>query len=207
MAAAQTFHKNRLPVVEVFSSIQGEGYHTGRASVFVRLAGCDLACNWCDSKASWSVYDWPEMEIETILQKVLAFGISSVIVTGGEPLTHDLGPLCQKLKMAGCVTYLETSGSYPLTGVWDWICLSPKKQSPPLDSIFMIANELKVVIEKEDDLMMVEKWSEIVQPQCIRYLQPEWSKRHTIIPLIISYMFSNPHWLLSLQSHKYIGIP
>lgn len=196
-----------LPVVEIFSTIQGEGYHTGKAASFIRLAGCDLACNWCDSKSSWNAQNWPMLSVEAIVQRVDELGISDVIISGGEPLSNDLTGLCNDLKNKGFRTYLETSGAYPLTGTWDWICLSPKQQSPPLPEIFLQANELKVVIGEASDLIRAEEESRKVPPNCLRYLQPEWSVRKTIIPVIVDHILKNPSWMLSLQSHKFIGIP
>jgi 7-carboxy-7-deazaguanine synthase len=200
--------KNKLlPVVEVFATLQGEGYHTGKAAIFVRLAGCDIGCNWCDSKASWNAALFPLRSADEILEEIAALPGKSVIVSGGEPLINNLEPLTLALKQRGYTTFLETAGAYPLTGAWDWICLSPKQQTPPLPNVFLLANELKVIIAKPEDLHWAVKVQNKVSPGCLRYLQPEWSARKQIIPVIVDFIQQNPSWMLSLQSHKYIGIP
>jgi len=196
-----------LPVVEIFSTIQGEGYHTGKAVSFVRLAGCDLGCHWCDSKDSWNSLHWPRMAMDEIVVQLMAWPVRDVIISGGEPLYNDLTALSNSLKLKGFKIYLETSGAYPLTGAWDWICLSPKPHHPPIPAIYQHANELKVVIENQDDLKWAEDQAAKVSSQCLRYLQPEWSVRNNIVPIIVEYILNNPQWMLSLQSHKYIGIP
>ncbi len=196
-----------LPVMEIFQTLQGEGFHTGKAAVFIRLAGCDLACNWCDVKESWNHDLWPQKPLHEILSEVLIYDIQHVVITGGEPLKNHLDPLCGALKKEGYVTYLETSGACPLSGQWDWICLSPKKQEPPLEPFFAIANELKVVVETKDDLSWAETNGQKVSRNCLLYLQPEWSVRNRITPAIVEYILMNPSWMLSLQSHKYIGMP
>ncbi len=206
--SAQTISNDlTLPVVEVFATIQGEGYHTGKSAVFIRLAGCDICCNWCDSKESWDASDWPGMKTEQILEQVIPFGLADVIISGGEPLRYDLSVLTYALKTAGCRTFLETSGAYPITGEWDWICLSPKASHPPLPDVFLKAGELKVVIATSDDLQWAEQQRLQARPDTLFYLQPEWSVRETILPIITRYILKNPVWMLSLQSHKYIGIP
>jgi len=196
-----------LPVVEIFPTIQGEGFHTGKGAAFIRLAGCDICCNWCDSKESWDAGLWPGMEPEEILLQTERFEIRDVIVSGGEPLQHDLTQLTRLLKGRGFRTFLETSGAFPLTGEWDWICLSPKKSAPPLPTIYKLASELKVVIENSTDFSRAESYRSSVSDSCLLYLQPEWSVREKIIPEITSYILKNRDWMLSLQSHKYIGIP
>jgi 7-carboxy-7-deazaguanine synthase len=196
-----------LPVVEIFPTIQGEGFHTGKGAVFIRLAGCDICCNWCDSKESWDAGQWPGMDPEEIMLQTDRFAIRDVIVSGGEPLQHDLTHLTSLLKEKGFRTFLETSGAYPLTGEWYWICLSPKKNALPLPSIYELASELKMVIVTETDFARAEQCRSLVSGSCLLYLQPEWSVREKIIPEITAYILKNPDWMLSLQSHKYIGIP
>ncbi len=201
------YSKAPLPVMEIFASLQGEGYHTGKAAVFIRLAGCDLACHWCDVKESWKADCWPHKPLGEILDQVMAFGIPAVLITGGEPLMNDLTPLTTELKTLGFDTFLETSGSHPVSGTWDWICLSPKEQQPPLPEIFARVNELKVVVETPADLAWAEHNAAFVTPRCKLYLQPEWSVSSEITPVLTDYILKNPRWMLSLQSHKYIGIP
>lgn len=196
-----------LPLMEMFTSLQGEGYHTGKAALFIRLAGCDIGCNWCDSKASWNIHNGTMTPVEEILRQAAASGLRSAVITGGEPLTCNLDKLCSGLKALGFILYLETSGSHHLTGDWDWICLSPKKNTPPLDAIFHEADELKVIIENPSDLGWAEQNATKVSTACLLYLQPEWSKREAVTPVIVQHILKNPRWAMSLQSHKYIGIP
>jgi len=198
---------NLLPVMEEFYSLQGEGFHTGTAAYFLRIGGCDIGCNWCDSKASWSFGAHPLIKVDEVVERVLSFPARSVVVTGGEPTLYPLGYLCDQLKSAGIRTFIETSGAYPITGTWDWICLSPKPQSPPVSANFAMANELKVIIEKSSDLEWAEENSAKVSSDCHLFLQPEWSKKGIMLDEIIRYIESNPRWRLSLQAHKYIGIP
>lgn len=198
---------NSLPVMEIFPSLQGEGFHTGKAALFIRLAGCDLACNWCDVKEAWDAACWPVVPLDHIMEAVQASGLKSVVVTGGEPLMSDLAPLCRALKKEGIETFLETSGSYPVSGDWDWFCLSPKKQNPPNEAAFAAAHELKVVVANPEDLLWAEENASRVNARCLKFLQPEWSVKNKSVPLIVDYILLNPSWMLSLQSHKYIGIP
>lgn len=198
---------DHLPVMEIFSTLQGEGYHTGKAALFIRLAGCDIGCNWCDSKASWDSAKWPLKSVESIISEVESMNLKSVIISGGEPLVSNLEKLTAELKRLGYTTFLETAGCYNLTGSWDWICLSPKKQTPPIPQILSAANELKVIVENNEDFTWAEQNAAKVSSNCLLYLQPEWSVRKTILPQIVSYIRNNPSWILSLQSHKYIGIP
>jgi organic radical activating enzyme len=196
-----------LPILEEFYTLQGEGNHTGKAAYFIRVGGCDIGCNWCDVKESWAFGVHPLVKVDEMIERVLGYPVRSVVVTGGEPGLYPLGYLCDQLKANRIEAYLETSGAYSLSGEWNWICLSPKFQSPPLPENFERANELKVIIEKESDLRWAEDNATQVKTGCHLYLQPEWSHRQTVIPLIISYIQSNPRWRLSLQTHKYIGIP
>jgi organic radical activating enzyme len=196
-----------LPLVEEFYSVQGEGCNTGRAAYFIRVGGCDVCCSWCDTKYSWNAELHPMVEIETIAANVAAAGADSVVVTGGEPLMWDMGPLCDLLRSKGIETFLETSGAYPLTGTWDWITLSPKKNSPPLPGIWGMANELKVVIQDGTDFEEAERYGRKVGPGCHLLLQPEWSRYREIISEITEYVKRNTRWRVSLQAHKFMHIP
>lgn len=196
-----------LPVVEEFFSLQGEGFHTGKAAYFIRLGGCDIGCSWCDSRFSWNPDIHPMVETKSIIDKVLDSGADSVVITGGEPLMWNLDLLCNGLKEKNIRTFIETSGAYPLSGKWDWICLSPKKNMPPINEICTIADELKVIIQDMSDFNWAEKYREMVGAECRLYLQPEWSRFESIIPEIVGYIKRNQHWRISLQVHKYMHIP
>ncbi|HLP37475.1 7-carboxy-7-deazaguanine synthase QueE [Lacibacter sp.] len=214
-----------LPVMESFYTLQGEGYHQGRAAYFIRLGGCDVGCVWCDVKESWDASKHPSYSIDAIVNKLYAeTGIRNselgnnlhpttlnlkpiVVVTGGEPLMHDLTELTKAIHAAGFETNIETSGSSPLSGEWDWICLSPKKFKAPLPEVVPHANELKVVIFNKSDFGWAEEYAALVSPTCKLYLQPEWDKAAQMTPLIIDYIKANPQWELSLQLHKYINVP
>ncbi len=200
-------HGHRLPLVEEFYSIQGEGCNTGKAAYFIRVGGCDICCSWCDTKYSWDAGLHPMVGIDVIASNVLAAGADSVVVTGGEPLMWDMGPLCELLRSKGIKTYLETSGAFPLTGSWDWITLSPKRGSPPLPGILPLADELKVVIQGGTDFEDAEIYKEKVKPGCQLLLQPEWSRYSEIIAEITEYVKKNPGWRVSLQAHKFMHIP
>lgn len=197
----------RLPVVEEFFSLQGEGFHTGKAAYFIRLGGCDIGCSWCDSRFSWNPDLHPVIETSDIIRRVIDSGADSVVVTGGEPLMWALDFLCAGLKNKNISTFIETSGAYPLTGKWDWICLSPKRNMPPLSEICDVANELKIIIQDKSDFEWAEKFHTMVSSECKFYLQPEWSQFETIIPEIVEYIKKNPFWRISLQVHKYMHIP
>ncbi len=206
----------QLPVMEAFYTIQGEGFFQGRAAYFIRLGGCDVGCIWCDVKESWNSGAHPVKKNQEIVQAaVRESGLNTssnkgniiAVVTGGEPLMHDLDDLTRELKTAGFHTNIETSGSSPLTGDWDWICLSPKKFKPPLPGILEKADELKVVIFNRSDFDWAEQFAAKVSPACKLYLQPEWSKAAQVTPLMIDYIKTNPKWELSLQIHKYISVP
>jgi 7-carboxy-7-deazaguanine synthase len=196
-----------LPVMESFYTIQGEGFHQGRAAYFIRLGGCDVGCVWCDVKDSWDAGRHPRLGIGELVAAASAHPGRLVVITGGEPLMHDCGPLTAALRQAGFATNIETSGAWPLSGQWDWICLSPKKFKAPLPGICVFANELKVVIYNKSDFDWAEKWAEQVSPGCRLYLQPEWSKSAVVTPLIIDYIKEHPNWGFSLQLHKYINVP
>jgi len=197
----------KIPVVEEFYTIQGEGYHTGKAAYFIRVGGCDVGCSWCDTKFSWDPSLHPVVPAEQIVDHVLVHPAAAVVVTGGEPLMVQMDYLTGLLKEKGIETFLETSGAYPLTGRWDWICLSPKKNAPPLEAIFQVADELKVIISSGEDMEWAVENAGKVGDLCKLYLQPEWSRREEILPLIIDFSKQNPRWMISLQSHKYMHIP
>jgi len=197
----------KLPLVEEFFSIQGEGYHSGKAAYFIRLGGCDIGCSWCDTPASWDPAIHPLTDVDEIIRHVIESGTDSAVVTGGEPLMWDLGCLCTQLKKNSIITYLETSGAYPLTGVWDWICLSPKRNMPPLPEICTRADELKVIIEDKNDFDWAERFRKKVGRECRLFLQPEWSRFESVIPEIVDYVRMNSEWRVSLQIHKYMHIP
>ncbi len=196
-----------LPVMEHFYTLQGEGFHQGRAAYFIRLGGCDVGCVWCDVKDSWNAENHPKLEIKDIVAAIKKTPAQLVVITGGEPLLHHLDELTNQLKAAGLQTNIETSGAHPLSGSWDWICLSPKKFKAPLPEILPRANELKVVIFNKSDLEWAEKYAALVSPSCKLYLQPEWDKAAQMIPLITDYIKAHPAWELSLQIHKYINVP
>ena len=200
--------------MESFYTLQGEGFHQGRAAYFIRLGGCDVGCVWCDVKDSWDADAHPKFSVDEIVEK-MEFGIWNlettikpiVVITGGEPLMHNLDELTQALQAKGFETNIETSGSSLLSGSWDWICLSPKKFKAPLPEILPLANELKIVVFNKSDFDWAEKYAALVSPTCKLYLQPEWDKAATITPLIIDYVKANPKWRLCLQIHKYINVP
>ncbi|MCG2617131.1 7-carboxy-7-deazaguanine synthase QueE [Terrimonas sp. NA20] len=196
-----------LPVMEHFYTIQGEGFHQGRAAYFIRLGGCDVGCVWCDVKDSWEADRHPKQTIEQLRDQVLQTPAEMVVITGGEPLLHNLDELTAILQQAGLETNIETSGSSPLSGSWDWICLSPKKFKAPLPEVMPHANELKVIIYNKSDFAWGEKYAAQVATGCKLYLQPEWSKANEMTPLIVEYIKANPKWELSLQLHKYINVP
>jgi 7-carboxy-7-deazaguanine synthase len=196
-----------LPVMEHFYTLQGEGFHQGRAAYFIRLGGCDVGCVWCDVKESWDADKHPKYEVGGLKSEVRKSPAEIVVITGGEPLMHNLDELTKELQSAGLKTHVETSGAYPLSGSWDWICLSPKKFKAPLPEILSSANELKVIIFNKSDFEWAEKYAALVSPQCKLYLQPEWSKAADMTPLMINYIKAHPQWELSLQIHKYINVP
>ena len=198
---------NQLPVMEQFYTLQGEGFHQGKAAYFIRLGGCDVGCVWCDVKDSWDAEKHPLLKIEDLIMNVERTSAKIVVITGGEPLMHNLDVLTQELKKAELKTHLETSGAYPLTGIWDWICLSPKKFKAPLVEILPRASELKIVIFNKSDFDWAEKYAPLVSEDCKLYLQPEWDKAAEMTPLIIEYIKNYPQWELSLQIHKYINVP
>ncbi|HEY0978708.1 MAG TPA: 7-carboxy-7-deazaguanine synthase QueE [Flavobacteriales bacterium] len=193
--------------MESFYTLQGEGMFTGQAAYFIRLGGCDVGCVWCDVKESWDASKHPLRGLDELVAEADAHPGRIVVVTGGEPLMHDLGPFTRALRAAGLRTHIETSGSSPLSGDWHWICLSPKKFKPALPEAYAAAHELKVIIFNKHDLIWAEEQAARTNPDCILYLQPEWSKRDTMMPLIVDHIKAHPRWRVSLQTHKYLDIP
>jgi len=195
-----------LPLMEAFYTIQGEGYHKGTAAYFIRIGGCDVGCHWCDVKESWNADLHPPTSIEKIVENA-ARSSNTVVVTGGEPLIWNMEPLTQMLGKNNLKIHIETSGAYDLTGIWDWICLSPKKTKLPKEKIYRYADELKIIIHNKSDFNFAEEQASKVNESCVLYLQPEWSKREKMIPAIVAYVMKNPRWKVSLQTHKYLNIP
>mgnify|MGYP000211829517 CR=1 FL=1 len=198
--------KDQLPIMEAFNTIQGEGYHQGKAAYFIRIAGCDVGCVWCDVKESWPAEQHPIKKNDEIVEPLNDIKTNIVVITGGEPLMYDLKNLTRKIKTLNKKTHIETSGAHPLTGTWDWICLSPKKFKAPLPQLFEVADELKIIVFNKNDLKWAETNAAKVSPKCKLYLQPEWSKKELITPLIIDYVKENPQWEISLQIHKYLNV-
>jgi organic radical activating enzyme len=193
--------------MEAFYTLQGEGFHQGRAAYFIRLGGCDVGCFWCDVKESWDASIHPQINIAAIVASAAANPARLAVITGGEPLLHNLDKLTLALQEAGFETNIETSGSSPLSGSWDWICLSPKKFKAPLPAVVEKADELKVIVYNQHDFAWAETYAAQVKPSCKLYLQPEWSKSAEITPLLVDYIKQHPRWELSLQVHKYINVP
>jgi len=196
-----------LPLMEDFYTIQGEGFHSGKAAYFIRLGGCDVGCHWCDVKESWNAEMHPLTETDQIIRNAEKYPGKAVVVTGGEPLIYNLDYLTLELQKRGIKTFIETSGAYPLSGTWDWICLSPKKFKAPRPDISPLAGELKVIVFNKSDFNWAEEYADTVSKDCKLYLQPEWSKSADMTPLIIDYVMQNPKWEISLQTHKYLNIP
>lgn len=196
-----------LPLMEDFYTIQGEGYNTGKAAYFLRLGGCDVGCHWCDVKDSWEATNHPLVSIHEMVAKAVGQGAKTVVITGGEPLMYNLGPLTQALKEANIEIWLETSGAYPLTGQWDWICVSPKKFKDALPEVLKQADELKVIVFNQHDFKWGKEHAQTTKSECKLYFQPEYSKFSSIIDNIIEYVKKNPEWNISLQTHKFLNIP
>ena len=196
-----------LPLMEEFYSIQGEGYYTGNSAYFLRIGGCDVGCHWCDVKESWDATSHPPTKVLDMILNILKSPTETVVITGGEPLMWNMNFLTKSLKENGLRTHLETSGSHELSGEWDWICLSPKKFQKPLNTINPIADELKIIVQNKSDFKWAEDQMVGVSKKCKLYLQPEWSNKKEMIPLIIDYVMKNPKWQISLQTHKYLQIP
>ncbi len=197
----------RLPLVEDFYSIQGEGYHTGKAAYFIRLGGCDVGCRWCDAKESWNPAIHPPVDVDVVVARAVECAAQSIVITGGEPLIYELAPLTDALHARGLEIFLETSGSHPFSGHMDWVCLSPKQRKHPLDEAWGRADELKVVINCVEDIEWAEACAAKVRKMCRLYLQPEWSQSDALMPHLVEYVKANPKWLISIQTHKYMRIP
>ncbi|WP_194850839.1 7-carboxy-7-deazaguanine synthase QueE [Nonlabens antarcticus] len=195
-----------LPLMEEFYTIQGEGFHTGTAAYFIRVGGCDVGCHWCDVKESWNAETHPPTHIDQIVQNADKWS-KTIVITGGEPLTWNMAPLTHSLKERGMKVHIETSGAYPMSGVWDWICLSPKKLKMPVAEIYDRADELKMIIFNKSDFAFAKAEAAKVSSNCTLFLQPEWSVREKMIPLITDFVMENPEWRVSLQTHKYLNIP
>lgn len=195
-----------LPLMEEFYSIQGEGFHTGKAAYFIRIGGCDVGCHWCDVKESWNAELHPPTLADNIVKNVVQHA-HTVVVTGGEPLMWNMDYLTKSLKFNNINTHIETSGAYPLSGTWDWICLSPKKTKLPLEEIYNCSDELKIIVSNKHDFKFAEEQAAKVKPECELFLQPEWSKMQLMLPSLIDYVMNNPNWKVSLQSHKFMDIP
>jgi 7-carboxy-7-deazaguanine synthase len=212
----QTLVHNKVsyPLMEAFYTIQGEGFYQGHAAYFIRLGGCDVGCHWCDVKDSWEADKHPKVTVEDIVKEASRYPGRIAVITGGEPVMHNLEALTEMLKKEGFRTHIETSGAYNLTGRWDWVCLSPKKFKEPVEQIYPFINELKIIIYNKSDFEFAEKYFLLItqnqQPINLKtkfFLQPEWSKQQEMLPLIVEYVKNNPKWEISLQMHKYMNIP
>ncbi len=197
----------KLPLVEDFYTIQGEGYHAGKPAYFIRLGGCDVGCRWCDAKFTWNAGLFPPVDVRLIVERAASYAARAIVITGGEPLLYPLGPLTRLLHGKGLEIFLETSGSHPLSGEFDWICLSPKRQHPPLQEVCDVAHELKVIMENEDDFEWAEECASRVGEDCLLYLQPEWSRYEQVIESVVEYAKRSPRWNVSIQTHKFMHIP
>ena len=195
-----------LPLMEEFYTIQGEGAHTGTAAYFIRIGGCDVGCHWCDVKESWDASLHPPTHTDLIVNNAKKH-TDTVVITGGEPLMWSLDYITSELQKNNLKTHIETSGAYAFSGTWDWFCLSPKKTKLPLDEVYDKADELKMIIHNMNDFKFAEEEASKVDSTCQLYLQPEWSKREVVMPLIVDYVMQNPKWKISLQTHKYLNIP
>lgn len=196
---------NIYPLVETFHSIQGEGYWMGVSAFFIRLAGCDVHCSWCDTKHSWKVRGHPSQSVDDIVQQARKVNPAIVVITGGEPLMHNLQALTQGLHQQGLKVHLETSGAHPLSGEFDWITLSPKTFKPPCESIYKYTNELKLVVASESDLVWAESQARRVAPETLLYLQSEWQTPSSGA-LVYNYVLQHPQWRISVQTHKFLSV-
>jgi organic radical activating enzyme len=196
-----------LPLMEHFYTIQGEGYHSGKAAYFLRLGGCDVGCVWCDVKESWDASLHPQVSIAQMVNYALEAKALNLVITGGEPFMYNLQYLTEYIHSKGLKAWVETSGAYPLTGSWDWVCLSPKKFKKPVKSIYAHANELKIIVYNKSDFDWAMEHAALVNEACKLYIQPEWSREKEVMPLIIDFVKANPGWTISLQTHKYLHIP
>lgn len=197
----------KLPLVEDFYTIQGEGFHTGKPAYFIRLGGCDVGCRWCDAKMTWNARSFPPIDIQQIVERAVALPAQAIVITGGEPTLYPLGELTRSLKEHGLQIFIETSGVRPLSGEIDWVCLSPKMQQPPLPEVLERANELKVIIENPEQIKWAEQNAALVSDDCLLFLQPEWSRYSTITPFLVEYAKEHPRWNISIQTHKFMHIP
>ena len=197
----------KLPLVEDFYTIQGEGFHAGKPAYFIRLGGCDVGCRWCDAKYTWNARRYPPVDVQVVIDRALACPAQAIVITGGEPLIYPLDILTRTLRARGLEIFLETSGSHPFSGVFDWVCLSPKRKQPPLEEAYGRADELKVIVESEADFVWAEEHAARVGRRCRLYLQPEWSVSEQVMPLIVEYVKAHPQWNISIQTHKYMHIP
>lgn len=193
--------------MEQFYTIQGEGFNTGRAAYFIRLGGCDVGCVWCDVKESWDANAHPRQAVADLVAAASEHPGRNVVITGGEPLMHNCGPLTKALQAAGFQTWIETSGAHPLSGNWDWVCVSPKKFKAPLPEVLAHADELKIIVFNDSDFKWAEEHAALVPSTTRLYLQPEWSRAARMTPALIDYVKANPRWQVSLQTHKYLDIP
>lgn len=196
-----------LPLMEDFYTIQGEGFYTGVAAYFIRIGGCDVGCHWCDVKESWEAANHPVTSVEEMVANVKKSQAKIVVITGGEPLTWNMDFLTKRLKEEGFRIHIETSGAYPFSGTWDWVCLSPKKTKLPVEEAYKKADELKIIIYNQHDFQFAEEQAQKVQKDCVLFLQAEWGKRDKMSPLIVDYVMNNPKWRISVQTHKYLDIP
>lgn len=194
-----------LPIVETFHSVQGEGVWSGTSAFFIRLAGCDVGCTWCDTKHSWPVGNHPVRKISDLVREAIAHAPHMVVITGGEPLMHDLSALTTQLKQAGQRIHLETSGSHPLSGHFDWIALSPKSFKPPLPEIYPQVNELKVVISDPADLLWATSEAQKVPLETVKLLQPQWTSSIGQ-QLVFEHVLAHPNWRVGLQMHKFLEV-
>lgn len=197
----------KLPLMEAFYTIQGEGFYSGNPAYFIRLGGCDVGCVWCDVKESWDADKYPQVAVDDIITKAKKYSARLAVITGGEPLMYDLTELTTTLKKADFQTNIETSGVYPLTGVWDWICFSPKKFKAPQPEFYDVAQELKVIIYHPSDFEWAESHAQKMNPESQLFLQVEWGRSEKLLPQVIDYVKNNPKWKISLQTHKYMDIP
>lgn len=198
--------ETEIPLMEEFYSIQGEGFHTGRAAYFIRFAGCNVGCTWCDVKDSWDPNIHPLVSIESIVERVVESGTDFVVITGGEPTMYNLQPLCDALHNAEMYIAIETSGAYPIVGEVDWVCLSPKKFKMPLEGNYELANELKMIAFNKHDLKWAKELELKVNLACQLYIQPEWDKKSEILPVVIDFIKNNIDWNISLQTHKFLDV-
>ena len=196
-----------LPIMEEFYTIQGEGNKSGKPAYFIRVGGCDVGCHWCDVKDSWDASTHPLVKVDGVIEKLKMIPAKDVVITGGEPTLYNLDYLCKVLHINGYQTFLETSGAHTFSGRWNWICLSPKKTLPPRLEVYAFAHELKIIVHVKNDFKWAEKHAEKVTPNCKLYLQPEWSNKKEMMPLIIDYVMKNPKWNISIQTHKIMNIP